>query len=81
MKKEKTLKKELDKKDFTHKEANRAFRVWTVVHTDEGGYIANDITVHVWTNGDFTISENDGDGFVSIHGVLAGMIKEILAGG
>jgi len=59
--------KELDKKDFTHTEAIRAVRCWFVVHTDYGGYMENDYTFHKWEDGSIAISENAGDGFISIH--------------
>lgn len=59
--------RELDKKDFTHQDAVRAIRCWFVVHTDYGGYVENDFTFHRWEDGSITISENDGNGFISIH--------------
>lgn len=70
--------RELDPKDFTHKDAKKAVRFWTVVHTDEGGYVENDFTVHVWDNGDFTISDNDGEGFISMHGEIAKAVRMFL---
>lgn len=75
----KFIKRDLDPKDFVHTSAKRARRFWVVVHTDEGGYIENDFTVHIWDNGDFTISDNDGEGFVSLHGDIATEIRAYLS--
>ena len=58
--------KELDLKEFTHKDAIRAIRVWTTIYNDHGGYVANDFDFHVWENGSITISDNEGDHFVSL---------------
>lgn len=74
----KTLSKELTKDKFTHKDAERAYRIWTVVHNDEGGYVEDDLTIHTWADGDFTISENDGDGFISVHGETAKFALNLL---
>lgn len=63
--------KDIKKEDFTHKDAKFARRIWLVHHTDEGGYTSDDFDIHVWEDGSFTISENDGDGFVSLHGEIA----------
>ena len=79
MKQKKFLHKTIEKKDFTHKDAVRAERFWIVVHTDEGGYTENDFTVHVWSNGDFTISDNDGDGFISMHGDVAKAVSAYIS--
>ena len=59
-----TLSKTLEKKNFIHKDAVYAFRVWTVVHTDEGGYVESDYIVHVWADKSFSIS--DRSDFISI---------------
>lgn len=78
MDEKKFMQKQLDPKDFVHKDADVAFRFWIVVHTDNGGYIENDYTVHLWRDGSFTISDNDGDGFVSLHGEIALAIRKAL---
>jgi len=70
--------KELDKKDFTHKEALRAVRCWFVIHTDTGGYVESDITFHRLIDG-LTISRNDGDDFISIHDAeMIEVLRELL---
>jgi len=71
--------KELDRKDFTHTEALRAFRFWDVTHTENGGYTSNDYTVHIWEDGSLTISENDGGGFISLHGNSAKSFRKIIS--
>jgi hypothetical protein len=63
--------KDIEKKDFTHTGADFARRIWLVHHTDEGGYTSGDHTIHIWKDGSFTVSENDGDGFISLHGEIA----------
>lgn len=78
MTEKKFMQKELAKADFTHRDAKKAFRFWIVVHTDEGGYMENDYTVHIWENGDFTISDNDGESFISLHGEIAKAIIDVL---
>jgi len=76
-----TLKtKDLEEKDFTHKDAAFARRIWLVHHTDEGGYTSSDFTIHIWKDGSFTISENDGDGFVSLSGEIAQAFMECFLG-
>ena len=76
-----TLKiKDIKKEDFTHKDAKLARRIWPVHHTDEGGYISSDFDIYVWEDGSFTISENGGDGFVSLHGEIAKAFMECFLG-
>ena len=72
------LQKDIDKKDFTHKEAKRAVRIWEVTHTEEGGYRDNDFTIHLFEDGAITISENDGDGFISLHGEIAQTFRKLI---
>jgi len=60
------FRRELEQKEFTHKEAKRAVRCWRTVYTDTGGYVEQDFTFHLFENGAITLSENDGDGFLSI---------------
>ena len=74
----KFLHKTIDPKNFTHKAAARAERFWIVVHTDEGGYIEEDFTVHVWDDGSFTISDNNGKSFISVNGEAAKAISAYL---
>jgi hypothetical protein len=71
---------EIKKEDFTHKDADRAVRVWHVVHTDDGGYTTDDYNIHTWSDGSFTISENGGDNFISLHGDVAEAVIKILIG-
>lgn len=74
----KFIQKKLEPKDFTHKDAQTAYHLWTVIHTDYGGYIENDYTIHIWENGDFTISSNDREDFISISGETALAIRILL---
>lgn len=69
---------ELDPKNFTHKNATKAFRLWNVTHTKEGGYTHDDYTIHLWEDGGFTISENDGEGFISLHGDIALNFRKLI---
>ena len=73
------IKKELAQKDFTHKEAIRAIRCWFAVHTEYGGYVEHDFTFHKWADGSISISENDGDDFISIHDKdILDVLRELL---
>lgn len=77
----KFIKKVLQEKDFVHKEANKAVRCWFVVHNEYGGYVEQDYTFHKWLDGSITISENDGNGFISIRDkeiieILKGLLND-----
>lgn len=74
----KFMHKSIEKKDFIHKDAEYEERFWTVVHTDEGGYVETDHTISVWSNGGFTISQNDGDGFISLSREIAQAVAKFL---
>jgi len=60
--------KELKEEEFIHKNAYKAVRFWDVCYTDTGGYTENEFTVHFFVDGSLTISQDSGDGFISLHG-------------
>lgn len=63
----KFIKKELQHKDFTHKDAIRAVSCWWVIHTDTGGYTENEFDFHLWADGSIAISGRGDGQFISIH--------------
>lgn len=66
MQEKKFIKRELEKKDFTHKDAIRAVKCWYVVHTDLGGYTEDELDFHLWENGAIAISGNSDGQFIMI---------------
>jgi len=72
--------KELEKSKFTHKDAVRAVSAWITQYTDDGGYVVSRFSFHIFEDGHVTISDNDGDGFVSLEkrfvDVLLKMLEE-----
>jgi hypothetical protein len=77
----KFFKKELDKKDFTHKEAIRAVQVWFTIHTERGGYTRAEFTFHRFADG-ITLSSDGSYGFISIHDKeILDVLRELLDSG
>jgi hypothetical protein len=62
----KFIRKELEPKDFTHKDAVRVIRCWWVIHTDFGGYTENELDFHLWKDGSIAISGARDAQYVSI---------------
>jgi hypothetical protein len=74
----KFFKKELDKKDFTHKDALRAVKTWFTVYSDTGGYVRTEMTMHLFADG--IVLSDDGSGFISIHDKeIMNVLRELLA--
>lgn len=68
----------LEKKDFYTADVIEGYRIWKVIHTDEGGYTENDLRIYVHKDGSVSIS-GDGDGeFVYIYPEHVKYLKDIL---
>ena len=60
----KFLSQEISKDNQIHDNTKKAFRLWSVIHHDEGGYTENDFDIYVGEDGHVSISKNGGDDFI-----------------
>ncbi len=72
----KTITKVIEKKDYTHKEAIKAWKSWVVVHTDWGGYTEDELELYLWADGSMTIS--DDNNFISLNKTQVDFILKFL---
>ncbi len=72
------LQKELTGKDLYSEDIVRGYKMWTVVHTETGGYSENELNIYFHEDGSIFLSEEGGDGSISLSPKQLEYFKKLL---
>lgn len=76
MEEKKFIEKEIEKKDFVHKDAIRAIECWFVHHTDTGGWSDEKVDYHLFVDGSISIS--NGNDFIHLSKEHVAVLRKLM---